>query len=59
VLEKLLAEKAGLGWINKNSMLMNKTQGSFFIGFIYSNLDHLSELPDEPKKMLVVNAKLV
>ena len=49
VLEKPLAEKAGLGWMGKNSMLMNKSQGSFFfIGVIYSNLD-LSELPDEPK----------
>lgn len=48
VLEKPLAEKAGLGWIGKNSMLMNKDQGSFFfIGVIYSNLD-LSNLPDNP-----------
>lgn len=44
VLERPLAEKAGLGWQGKNSMLMNKLQGSFFfIGVIYSNLD-LSKL---------------
>lgn len=49
VLEKPLAEKAGLGWIGKNSMLMNKTQGSFFfIGVIYSNLN-LSELSNQPQ----------
>ncbi|AIT08832.1 [Fe-S]-binding protein [Candidatus Francisella endociliophora] len=48
VLERPLAEKAGLGWQGKNSMLMNKTQGSFFfIGVIYSNLD-LSELDTSP-----------
>lgn len=48
VLERPLAEKAGLGWQGKSSMLMNKTQGSFFfIGVIYSNLD-LSKLPNLP-----------
>ncbi|AFJ43461.1 putative Fe-S protein [Francisella orientalis str. Toba 04] len=35
-----------MGWQGKNSMLMNKLQGSFFfIGVIYSNLD-LLDLPD-------------
>ncbi|MEY8716941.1 tRNA epoxyqueuosine(34) reductase QueG [Francisella philomiragia] len=49
VLERPLAEKAGLGWQGKSSMLMNKIQGSFFfIGVIYSNLD-LSDLPTLPK----------
>lgn len=49
VLERPLAEKAGLGWQGKNSMLMNKSQGSFFfIGVIYSNLD-LSKLDDLSK----------
>lgn len=48
VLERPLAEKAGLGWQGKSSMLMNKTQGSFFfIGVIYSNLD-LSNIEDLP-----------
>ncbi len=40
VFEKPLAEKAGLGWIGKNSNLLHPTEGSFFfIGCIYSSLD--------------------
>ncbi|MBT5032823.1 MAG: tRNA epoxyqueuosine(34) reductase QueG [Proteobacteria bacterium] len=39
VLEKALAEKAGLGWIGKHSNLLNKQRGSyFFLGEIYTNL---------------------
>ena len=39
VLEKALAEKAGLGWIGKHSNLINKNAGSwFFLGEIYTNL---------------------
>lgn len=46
VLEKAIAEKAGLGWIGKHSNLINKDHGSwFFLGELYTNL----ELPtDEP-----------
>jgi epoxyqueuosine reductase len=46
VLEKALAEKAGLGWIGKHSNLLNRKAGSwFFLGEIYSDLP----LPlDEP-----------
>jgi len=39
VLEKALAEKAGLGWIGKHSNLINRRAGSwFFIGEIYTDL---------------------
>jgi len=39
VLERALAEKSGLGWIGKNSMLINKDAGSwFFLGELFTNL---------------------
>lgn len=38
VLEKALAHKAGLGWVGKHSLILNKNAGSwFFIGEIYTN----------------------
>ena len=39
VLEKALAEKAGLGWIGKHSNLLNSKNGSwFFLGEIYVDI---------------------
>jgi len=39
VLEKAIAEKAGLGWIGKHTNLLNRDAGSwFFLGELYTNL---------------------
>ena len=39
VLEKALAEKSGLGWIGKHTLLLNREAGSwFFLGEIFTNL---------------------
>ena len=39
VLEKPLGEQAGLGWIGKNTLLLNERSGSwFFLGEIFTNL---------------------
>lgn len=48
VLERAIAEKAGMGWIAKNSMLINESAGSwFFLGEIYTDIP----LPySEPKR---------
>ncbi|HNZ57050.1 MAG TPA: tRNA epoxyqueuosine(34) reductase QueG [Methylophilaceae bacterium] len=46
VLEVALAEKSGLGWRGKHTLLINKNHGSwFFLGEIYTNLPLI---PDPP-----------
>jgi epoxyqueuosine reductase len=48
VLEKALAEKAGLGWIGKHSNLLNRRAGSwFFLGEIYTDLPLPIDQPAE------------
>jgi len=45
VLERALAQQAGLGWFGKNTMIINRTAGSwFFLGEIYTDLP----LPIDP-----------
>ena len=50
VLEKALAEKAGLGWIGKHSNLLQEKTGSwFFIGEILTDLPLIDQAPtDKP-----------
>lgn len=46
VLEKPLAEKAGLGWIGKHTNLINQKDGSwFFIGEIFTDLTLAKDQP--------------
>lgn len=46
VLEKPLAEKAGLGWIGKNTNLISRDNGSWnFIGEIYTELPLIIDRP--------------
>jgi len=48
VLDKAWAKKSGLGWVGKNSNLINKQQGSFF--FIAELIVDLDLVPDGPIK---------
>jgi epoxyqueuosine reductase len=47
VLEKALGEKAGLGWIGKHTLLLNRKAGSwFFLGEIFTNLPLPVDAPE-------------
>lgn len=48
VLERALAEKSGMGWIGKNTMLINKQAGSyFFLAEILTNLPLPIDTPED------------
>jgi epoxyqueuosine reductase len=50
VLERQLAEKSGLGWIGKNTLLLNEQAGSWFLlGEIYTDLPLPLDTP-QPKQ---------
>lgn len=47
VMERALAEKSGMGWIGKNTMLLNKKAGSwFFLGELFTDLPLPVDPPD-------------
>ena len=50
VLERAVAERAGMGWIAKNTMLINADAGSwFFLGEIYTDLPLPADTPQHSK----------
>jgi epoxyqueuosine reductase len=51
VLEKPLAEKAGLGWMGKNTLILHSEAGSwFFLGEIYTSLPLPIDAPTQPNR---------
>jgi len=47
VLEKIWAQRCGVGWQGKNTLIINKTAGSFFfIGIIFTNLELIPDSPE-------------
>lgn len=52
VLEKALARNAGLGWIGKNTLVLNRNAGSwFFLGEIYTDLPLAPSSPDNGEQL--------
>ncbi|MCB1704421.1 MAG: tRNA epoxyqueuosine(34) reductase QueG [Halioglobus sp.] len=50
VLERAVAEQAGLGWIAKNTLLINRDAGSwFFLGEIFTDLPLPIDAPQQSK----------
>jgi epoxyqueuosine reductase len=50
IFEKAWAQRAGLGWIGKNSLLVNKNTGTFhFIGVIVTDVELQYDTPVEEK----------
>lgn len=51
VMEKPIAEQAGLGWIGKNTLLLNDKAGSwFFLGEIYTSLQLPTDQSDQQNR---------
>lgn len=51
VMERPLAEKAGLGWTGKHTLIINSEAGSwFFLGELLTNLPLPVDTPDQPNR---------